>query len=192
MTSVPFWERSRRLARWWQRDTADVIYLHDSCSAHLLYWLTCGQYDGLLRRSNFACEICGHSHAENTNARKPHIDHDHDHGPWAVRGLLCHTCNVSLDYPSMATKRDAYLRSAWYLAVLAEAGVPVGRIPAEPPIGTCAVDVADRRRIRRAAGWYSDGGNRWWNRSEPWTWREWITEVGPHNIRITLTTGRAA
>jgi recombination endonuclease VII len=185
---IPLPEAIRRSMRWWQRDTTTAAHLHSesNCVNHKQYWLTCEKYDDLLRRSDFACEICAKPHQNNGIYKKPHIDHDHDLGRWAVRGLLCHSCNTSLDYPSMAECRSAYLANSWYVKELARESMTPGTIPPEPRIGTVAADVADRWRVRQSDGWYSDGGNRWWNRNEPWTWTDWITEVGPHNVRAVL------
>lgn len=56
----------------------------------MTYQLTCDEMGALLTRSGGVCEICGRG------MRKPYIDHDHELGKWAVRGLLCPSCNVRL------------------------------------------------------------------------------------------------
>lgn len=61
----------------------------ESCR-HWRYQLTCVEFGQLLKRANGVCEICGRF------ARKPYIDHDHDLGVWAVRGLVCPSCNTRL------------------------------------------------------------------------------------------------
>lgn len=184
VTSIGYVMEKPRSGRWWQRDTPPDVtqYNHWSCFAHKSYWLTCSQYDALLKRGNGRCEICYRHHVEN-HCSVPHIDHDHNWGRWAVRGLLCARCNIALDYPVMGKHRDLYLAGSWYLAELDRLYIPLA-IPDEPPIGAMVVDLADRYRIRRADGWYGNGGNRWHNRSEPWAWHEWVSEVGPHNLRV--------
>lgn len=54
------------------------------------------------------CELCGSP----PGARRLHIDHDHTTG--ALRGLLCHGCNVGLGYfkddPELLERAAEYLR----------------------------------------------------------------------------------
>lgn len=56
-------------------------------SRHWFYKLTCTDFDQLLKRSKGRCELCRDS------ARRVVFDHDHVLGLWAVRGLLCYSCN---------------------------------------------------------------------------------------------------
>jgi len=46
------------------------------------------EYDSLLEKSNFACELC------KSADRQLHVDHCHTTGK--VRGILCFTCNLAL------------------------------------------------------------------------------------------------
>lgn len=54
------------------------------------------------------CEICGKQY---TSGRSFHIDHDHESG--AIRGVLCHTCNLGLgafgDSPALLIEAANYL-----------------------------------------------------------------------------------
>lgn len=67
------------------------------------YGMTREQYDALLEAQGGVCAIC-------RAAVPQHIDHDHATG--AVRGLLCHGCNVRLggwDDADWRTRALAYL-----------------------------------------------------------------------------------
>lgn len=71
---------------------------YGSCQ-HRLYRLTCEEMAALIHRANDSCEICGRPRHRSPN-RRLYIDHDHNIGIWAVRGLLCPSCNTSLgSYP---------------------------------------------------------------------------------------------
>lgn len=72
--------------------TIDHTHGHNS---HPRYRLTCDEMDQLLARSGNRCEVCDIPAAETTQGHLM-IDHDHALGKWAVRGLLCHRCNVTL------------------------------------------------------------------------------------------------
>lgn len=83
--------------------------------AHLRqYGLTPDTFAALLDRQGGGCAICGTS----TPGGKGqfHVDHDHDLGPTAVRGLLCHHCNLGLgnfkDDTSHLRQAIAYLQRA--------------------------------------------------------------------------------
>jgi 5-methylcytosine-specific restriction endonuclease McrA len=60
------------------------------------FGLTDAEYNRMLQRQGHACAICG-----SKETRGPWRDHhkwpiDHDHKTGAVRGLLCHICNMAL------------------------------------------------------------------------------------------------
>lgn len=84
---------------------------------HTLYSLTCESYDRLWRRANGCCELCGRRLIVESMA----IDHDHTLGRWAVRGLLCITCNAHrLRYMEsgavpLSARAMHYLANAWHL-----------------------------------------------------------------------------
>lgn len=87
---------------------------HASCY-HLGYSLTCDEYDSLLKRAAGACELC------DAAAVKLSIDHDHGRGgTWAVRGLVCTSCNQYLRYVDGGALKGGervarYLAAAWHL-----------------------------------------------------------------------------
>lgn len=88
---------------------------HPACT-HLGYALTCAEFDLLSARAAGCCERCA------TPAARLQIDHDHALGGWAVRGLVCHTCNSHLRLVDSGrvtpSARDrAYLDQAWHLTV---------------------------------------------------------------------------
>lgn len=62
---------------------------HATCT-HRQYNITCEQYDDLLSRAGFACQLCRRA------ADRLVIDHDHALGWWAVRGVVCPWCNSHL------------------------------------------------------------------------------------------------
>ena len=81
-------------------------------------WLRCTyginleQYFAMEQEQQGRCAICGKAPAPNKGrVRKLHVDHCHQTGK--VRGLLCHSCNVSLhalERPEWMEKAQAYLR----------------------------------------------------------------------------------
>lgn len=89
---------------------------HPSCR-HSFYKLTCEEFGELVRRAGDACELCRIPRVDAPRA-KLYIDHDHNIGIWAVRGLLCPSCNVSMaDHPNVGVvgfKQRPHVRT--YLA----------------------------------------------------------------------------
>lgn len=87
---------------------------HDiACTTHRTYMLTCGDYEGLVAFAQGKCQLCETPAAE-TDRGKLCIDHAHDYGPWAVRGLVCDPCNMRLarhDARKEPYPEDIY----WYL-----------------------------------------------------------------------------
>lgn len=78
-----------------------------------LYGISIDDYDKMLKKQGGVCMICGSAPGK----KRLHVDHDHTTG--AVRGLLCHGCNVALgsvrEDVSVLHKMIEYLRrfSAW-------------------------------------------------------------------------------
>jgi len=74
------------------------------------YGLTKADIEAMLIKQGNVCAICGHAE---WGAKGPHVDHDHKTG--AVRGLLCHRCNVSIglldDDPARARTLADYLEA---------------------------------------------------------------------------------
>lgn len=86
---------------------------HASCGTHPRYALTCAEYDDLLRLAKGRCRIC------KDVADPLYIDHDHVLGDWAVRGLICHGCNLRLAKVESGRHRrtpavSRYLANAWH------------------------------------------------------------------------------
>jgi hypothetical protein len=84
------------------------------CPQHKRYGLTCDQFDQMVTAARGRCTCCDEPCNEFL------IDHDHTIGPTAVRGLVCHLCNIDLGRvdagvrtPSPATA--AYLRPCWVM-----------------------------------------------------------------------------
>jgi len=57
------------------------------------YGITSSDYDRMLEEQEGKCAICK---SPSTNSRSKYFMVDHDHDTGAVRGLLCHKCNVLL------------------------------------------------------------------------------------------------
>lgn len=151
---------------------------HEKCTRHRYYKLSCSQYEGLLRRSGGACEICRRPLARGTCGN---LAIDHCGMLWAVRGLLCNGCNKRLgDGEDGWDKAAEYLANTWWKQQCAAAGLPLAQRP-EPAVGSS---------IRNQFGiiWVhlSDAG---WEartqRNHNWTRRTWddlFYYCGPHNL----------
>lgn len=106
-----------------------------SCLRHRRYHLTCEEFAVLLAAFSDQCGICSIS---GTEARPPRlvIDHDHEVGNWAVRGMLCSGCNRRIrDNVKPPPEAKAYLASPWYIRRLADRGISLDPLP-EPTVGT--------------------------------------------------------
>lgn len=173
--------------QWWLADADDAPRCggpasrigHENCR-HREYRLTCLQYDRLLTRAAGRCEICAKPDHENCFG-KLFIDHVTKLGKWAVRGLLCRTCNGNLHYPSRwRPEIDAYHANAFYLTLAAEAGV-YDLSPPEPPVWTVLSDHAHRPWRREPEGWWPHHP-----RAEliaPRSWASLLYLTGAHNLR---------
>lgn len=85
------------------------------CATHASYQLSCEEFDALRAITPGRCHWCGRATA------RLEIDHDHAVGGWAVRGLLCRSCNrrVRLVEDGIHPRTDdveRYLRNAWHLS----------------------------------------------------------------------------
>ena len=96
-----------------------------ACGGHEKYNMDCAEYAALRSRADGRCEMCGTPEDQTTCGRLI-IDHAHDYGESAVRGLLCSSCNSRMrdaDYAT-PTKRShdkevaAYLGNAWFMQVI--------------------------------------------------------------------------
>lgn len=77
---------------------------------HRYYRLTCEEFDALVKRSEGRCDICG------VITFLLVIDHDHDLGLWAVRGLLCPSCNYK-EGGGYIERRRGYLANVFHLSL---------------------------------------------------------------------------
>ena len=59
------------------------------------YGITLAEYNSILEKQNFRCASCAKNLSE-LKTRNIHVDHDHATG--AVRGVLCHSCNMALGH----------------------------------------------------------------------------------------------
>src|SRR2546423_2153002 len=106
---------------------------HETCQ-HDVYRLSCRDYEGMLTRAAGKCELCGKAQC------KLVIDHDHDLGIAAVRGLVCRSCNTILGRvdngggaPSrLAAAVGSYLAMPITRGEMATVNVASGRGPGRP------------------------------------------------------------
>lgn len=83
-------------------------------NTHVVHLLTCAEYDDLLAMARGCCMLCRRSDAPLC------VDHDHELGPWAVRGLVCRGCNQRLRRVDSGEKEATvsiaeYLANPWHL-----------------------------------------------------------------------------
>ena len=106
-----------------------------------------------------------------------HIDHD---GPlWAVRGLLCGSCNIRLGKDATFSGAPEYLANAWWVRQCEAIGVPAGP-RSEPPIGSAI-------RNQFGAIWVRHSGTLWYAAAERggpnmMLWDRLYSSYGPHNL----------
>ncbi|MEV8638922.1 endonuclease domain-containing protein [Streptosporangium sp. NPDC051023] len=155
---------------------------HDKCR-HKHYRMTCEQFDALLVEAEGCCQVC-RLPASHNSKQMLFIDHEAWRGDWAVRGLLCNTCNTILG-KDLEVPRDevfaAYLKNSWFIRMLATYGITPD-LPPEPPIGSI-VDFGGRQpqRMRTRKGWERViHGYPWHSR----TWRQLYRSYGPHRLNI--------
>jgi hypothetical protein len=158
---------------------------HASCTRHRKYALDCDQFDGLLERSKGRCELCGLEGSASAWGLL-HIDHEHQVGRWAVRGLLCDGCNVRLQrgrrLPDTPPLRR-YLANAWYRLELERLGIG-GEIPEEPSLGSI-VRTGSRSWIRVDTEIDKCWGSRHGKvHCTIRSWREIWYEQGPFHFRL--------
>lgn len=93
---------------------AVITNLHSTCQ-HKRYRMLCDEFDLLILRSGGRCEICDIP-GEDSPYGRLFIDHDAWLGWWAVRGLLCGTCNSKTGRGWRAPAVDRYLAQPWRTA----------------------------------------------------------------------------
>ena len=139
---------------------------HPSCY-HVGYGLSCAEYDQLLAESRGCCMLC-----KRPSVLPRQIDHDHELGSWAVRGIVCGSCNQCLKWVDCGVKTATadiarYLANAWHLRQPGSAAKRA-RVRDRTECGECGLDVAVR----------SDGG----------PWRHWSRHGGPPQICPSIRT----
>ena len=151
---------------------------HETCH-HKTFRLTCERYEALVAESEGACMACGRE-AARTSLGKLVIDHDYDHGPWAVRGLLCGRCNsLFLRGETGPYWAQPYLLDPWYRRELARLDLSPD-LSAEPPHDSYIRDFDSHIWFFEAEKW------RWtWNRSPLLDWRELFYRFGPAGLTPT-------
>ncbi len=85
-----------------------------SCLRHRRYRLNCAEFVILLAECDGHCNICKIAAPE---ARPPYlvIDHDHDLGDWAIRGMICSGCNRRIRAGTTPPPEAApYLADPWH------------------------------------------------------------------------------
>jgi hypothetical protein len=141
-----------------QMTTVQCIPLAHSCVSHLKYGMDCAEYGALRARAQGHCEICGLAEEETPTGALV-IDHAHDYGDHAVRGLLCSACNSKLgaaEYWNNPTQRQhdkqigPYLANAWFMQVLRWARNSDGLLGIEDAEGQRLADSALRQPVIRS------------------------------------------
>lgn len=160
---------------------------HATCTTHEHYLLSCADYEELLSESDGGCQICAFPAAKMPQ-QKLYIDHDG--WLWAVRGLLCISCNSAIGNHEFRKRpwgrppgAAEFLANAWYLRKAAERGIDLTN-RSEPPPGTA---MEDHRGIR----WTSSGNGIWWpdrGYRRYRTWAQMYEHCGPLRMLELLTS----
>lgn len=144
---------------------------------HCLYGMDCLQFEALLAACDQSCQSCGIA-SGSAGCRKLVIDHNHQVGDWAVRGMLCSRCNTGIRYDQTTPEWALpYLDDPWWPRLLADLGVAVEMAePGEERV----TDFFGRLWFRRSNGWStglcrrgSDGAVQW---------AQLLRKFGPHNL----------
>lgn len=149
---------------------------------HRVYLLTCDQYERLRIEASDRCQICRTSGPETKHGFLV-IDHDAFVGQWAVRGLLCSSCNYRVPYGLVATDpRDTdYLANPWYMRMLAARGIS-SELADEPPVGT-VLKAGMRRWVRNETMWHATDSFA----NPTATWEQLYKRFGPHKLTPVAT-----
>ncbi|MEV4247001.1 endonuclease domain-containing protein [Streptosporangium canum] len=148
---------------------------HETCH-HKTFRLTCEQYEALIAESENECMACAKP-AVSTSLGKLVIDHDYDHGKWAVRGLICGSCNSlfvrGVEAPYWA---QPYLTDPWFLREVARLNLSP-HLPPEPSRDACLRDFDNH------IWFFEDNAWRWaWKKSLRLTWAELFQRFGPMGL----------
>ena len=171
---------------------------HHATCRHEAYRLTCAEFEILLADCQYSCATCGSTGAETTLGMLV-IDHDGQVGDWAVRGMLCTPCNVSIridrETPAWAEK---YVANPWWQRMVARLGTEYP--PPEPD---------ERKHINRAEGWTFGtavrdfDGHVWYRNGDVWSrskgkktevvsWPQLVRMYGPIGLKQWLPKGYEA
>jgi len=167
--------------------TAQVVgHLPPRCGycAHRNYLMSCEDFDTLVAHYEDRCGICRRAGHETTHGFLC-IDHNPFVGRWAVRGLLCGTCNarLSIDH-AWRPEAVAYLADPWYLRRFAELGLSVD-LSAEPPPGS-AIAAGGHQWHRTQHGWECQSRN---GPRAVHSWDQLHRRYGPHRISFPAVRG---
>lgn len=163
---------------------------HERCSRHRNYALTCDQFDALLERAGGHCELCG-ADREDSAWGCLHIDHEHQVGRWAVRGLLCDACNLKLQRGRRLPRTprlERYLANAWYATEIDRLGLSPD-LPDEPALGSIIVVAKGGNWTRLSATIEASWGSSHRNSSTLMSWRQLWYAHGPINTKIHHSDG---
>ena len=155
------------------------------CLRHRRYHLSCAEFVVLVAAFGSRCGICKIAASD---ARPAYlvIDHDHEAGDWAVRGMLCSGCNRRIrDGRIPSPEAAAYLAGPWYLRRFAERGISLEPLQ-EPRAGTI-VGGRGSYWYRTEAGWTAMRDKPY---GAPQSWAALNYLLGPHNIWIPPRTNR--
>lgn len=98
-----------RTERWRERNPAGYKAHTRNSNLKRMYGITASEFDALLAAQGGVCAICG---GREPRGKNWHLDHCHESR--AIRGVLCHPCNLALGYlqdqPERAEAAAAYLR----------------------------------------------------------------------------------
>lgn len=170
---------------------------HGTCR-HEAYRLTCADFEQLLTDCQYSCATCGSTGTETTLGSLV-IDHDGMIGNWAVRGMLCTRCNVSIridrDDPAWA---ERYLADPWWKRMLARRDLDL--LPEEPggqyinrdggwTYGAAVRDFDGHIWHRSGDVWSRRHGGKRGGATEAVSWRQLVRLYGPHTLTQSLPKG---
>lgn len=91
--SQPERAKAKSRANWKLYKLEHPDYMRDY-NLRRCYGITLDEFDVLFAEQGYRCAICGVSNEDYSGKKSFHVDHDHATG--AIRGILCHSCNIGL------------------------------------------------------------------------------------------------